>query len=229
MDDMREKIAHAINDWLDGCGSVTQSDYEIADVVMQVLREQVPTYQYYYKQNECPAKTAKDEECVCWHDEGTGPFPGERADDPNTLKTWRCKVNKKQDLVGITSFNPLNAASNLRYPAPMTSAPVVDEHCYVQPVPDHCDRITWRNRYYHLPLKPQSVPEGYSQGIEAVAKMIEKKADDYALEYGYDDMGGLSFGSGIGGEIKLDYYNSLCELADDTRAMLAAAPKPKGT
>ena len=23
---------------------------------------------------------------------------------------------------------------------------------YVQPVPDHCDRITWRNRYYHLPL-----------------------------------------------------------------------------
>ena len=23
---------------------------------------------------------------------------------------------------------------------------------YEQPVPDHCDRITWRNRYYHLPL-----------------------------------------------------------------------------
>lgn len=42
MDDMREKIAHAINDWLDGCGSVTQSDYEIADVVLQVLREQEP-------------------------------------------------------------------------------------------------------------------------------------------------------------------------------------------
>ena len=23
---------------------------------------------------------------------------------------------------------------------------------YVQPVPDKCDRIVWRNRYYHLPL-----------------------------------------------------------------------------
>ena len=23
---------------------------------------------------------------------------------------------------------------------------------YVQPVPDKCDRIVWRNKYYHLPL-----------------------------------------------------------------------------
>lgn len=63
MTDLREKIARAINDWIDGCGGVMQSDYEIADVVMQVLRE--------------------------------------------------------QELVGITAFNPLNAASNLRYPTPM--------------------------------------------------------------------------------------------------------------
>lgn len=33
----------------------------------------------------------------------------------------------------------------LAKPEPLTS--------YVQPVPDHCDRIVWRNRYYHLPLK----------------------------------------------------------------------------
>lgn len=43
----------------------------------------------------------------------------------------------------------------------------VSENCYVQPVPDHCDRITWRNQYYHLPLSPQQpaaprVPEGYA-------------------------------------------------------------------
>jgi hypothetical protein len=25
---------------------------------------------------------------------------------------------------------------------------------YVQPVPDHCDRITWRGKYFHLPLHP---------------------------------------------------------------------------
>jgi hypothetical protein len=29
---------------------------------------------------------------------------------------------------------------------------------YVQPVPDKCDRITWRNRYYHLPLDTPAGP-----------------------------------------------------------------------
>ena len=29
---------------------------------------------------------------------------------------------------------------------------------YVQPVPDKCDRITWRGRYYHLPLTEQAAP-----------------------------------------------------------------------
>ena len=24
--------------------------------------------------------------------------------------------------------------------------------CFVQPVPSHCDRITWRGQYYHLPI-----------------------------------------------------------------------------
>jgi hypothetical protein len=31
--------------------------------------------------------------------------------------------------------------------------PEVDGDVFVQPVPDHCDRITWRNEYYHLPPK----------------------------------------------------------------------------
>ena len=30
---------------------------------------------------------------------------------------------------------------------------------YVQPVPDKCDRITWRGRYYHLPLTEQAAPK----------------------------------------------------------------------
>lgn len=33
--------------------------------------------------------------------------------------------------------------------APIEAEPTTN---YVQRVPDHCDRITWRNRYYHLPL-----------------------------------------------------------------------------
>jgi hypothetical protein len=35
-------------------------------------------YQYYYKTNDCKALHATDAECICWHDEGTGPFPGHR-------------------------------------------------------------------------------------------------------------------------------------------------------
>ena len=27
------------------------------------------------------------------------------------------------------------------------------ENSYIQVVPDHCDRIVWRNTYYHLPLR----------------------------------------------------------------------------
>ena len=41
---------------------------------------------------------------------------------------------------------------------------------FVQPVPDKCDRIAWRNRYYDLPIKPASVPD-------IVQKMMARLAD----------------------------------------------------
>ena len=67
-----------------------------------------------------------------------------------------------------------------------------------------------------------SILEGWKEGVEDVAVMLQKKADDYADEYGYDDMGGLSFGGGVGGEIKMDYYNNLIELTEEVLAMIAA-------
>lgn len=30
--------------------------------------------QYYYKRNNCPAPDSRDPRCICWHNEGTGPF-----------------------------------------------------------------------------------------------------------------------------------------------------------
>lgn len=77
-------------------------------------------------------------------------------------------------------------------------------------------------------LPAVAAPDGYAQGVEAVAKMLEKKASDHAGQYGYDDMGSLSFGRGQGGERKNDYYNSLLELAEEARAMLPAAQKTEG-
>lgn len=32
-------------------------------------------WQYYYKNNSCPAEYSRLESCTCWHDEGSGPFP----------------------------------------------------------------------------------------------------------------------------------------------------------
>ncbi|MCA8411579.1 hypothetical protein LGN03_08990 [Burkholderia multivorans] len=67
-------------------------------------------------------------------------------------------------------------------------------------------------------------------GVEAVAKMIEKKAADYLAEYGYveHDTGAVSWGLGNHADEKRDYHWSLVELAEEVRAMApamaAAAP-----
>ncbi|MDN7939383.1 hypothetical protein QZM76_14050 [Burkholderia multivorans] len=61
-------------------------------------------------------------------------------------------------------------------------------------------------------------------GVEAVAKMIEKKAADYLDEYGYveRDTGAVSWGSGNHADAKRDYHSSLVELAEEVRAMVPA-------
>jgi len=79
----------------------------------------------------------------------------------------------------------------------------------------------------HMGEPAPSVPDGWQDGVKAVADMLQKKANDYAIEYGHDDMGGLSFGPGMNGEIKMDHYTTLLELVDEVKAMLAAAPEAK--
>ncbi|MDN7654345.1 hypothetical protein QZM62_12910 [Burkholderia multivorans] len=70
----------------------------------------------------------------------------------------------------------------------------------------------------------------WRDGVEAVAKMIEKKAADYLDEYGYveHDTGAVSWGLGNHADEKRDYHSSLVELAEEVRAMApamaAAAP-----
>lgn len=72
-----------------------------------------------------------------------------------------------------------------------------------------------------------SVPDGWREGVESAARLIDMKAELYSTQFGHDDMGGLSFGTGAHAEIKMDHYTGLLELADEVRAMLAAAPKPE--
>ena len=85
------------------------------------------------------------------------------------------------------------------------------------------------SKLYALPgaQSAPSVPDGWKEGVEAAARLIDQKAELYAIRFGHDDMGMLSFGTGARAEIKMDYYTSLLELADEVRAMLAAAPETK--
>ena len=55
--------------------------------------------------------------------------------------------------------------------------------------------------------------------FEAVAKLIDKKADDFAQGHGHDDMGGLSFGRGQQADAKMDHHSTLVELAEEIRSI----------
>jgi len=61
------------------------------DVNVSQLTAERGTQQYCYKDNACKANTANDADCICWYDEGIGPFPDERSDDPCPIKEWRFK------------------------------------------------------------------------------------------------------------------------------------------
>jgi hypothetical protein len=48
-------------------------------------------FQYYYKQDGCKAKTSRDKDCICWHDEGFGPYKDEMHDSVTPMVEWRIK------------------------------------------------------------------------------------------------------------------------------------------
>lgn len=94
------------------------------------------------------------------------------------------------------------------------------------------DEMGWRDRkdwvpLYARPVPAQSVPDGFREGAEAAARLIDQKAELYATRFGHDNTGGISFGQGPHAESKMDHYTGLLELADELRAALAAAPKPE--
>ena len=84
---------------------------------------------------------------------------------------------------------------------------------YVAQVPEHCDRITWRNRYYHLDsLQPApAVPDGWHLvPYEPTDKMIIAGINTPVADSGNDDT-----------DQPEDYRNVY-------KAMLSAAPNYKG-
>lgn len=77
------------------------------------------------------------------------------------------------------------------------------------------------------PMKLYAAPPAQAvdlgPGLDAAASLIQKKADDYADEHGYDDMGALSFGRGHHAEVKSDHHFFMLELVDELRALIDKA------
>ena len=61
------------------------------DEILSTVPKPESKWQYYYRTNTCPAKNSTDPNCVCWHDEGTGPYKDQRHDDLTPLVRWRTK------------------------------------------------------------------------------------------------------------------------------------------
>lgn len=74
---------------------------------------------------------------------------GAAAERAKQAEPARCKYCGVIDGDGHTGDCAL--ALGLVSSRAVQAEPVASDN-YVQPVPDHCDRITWRGQYFHLPL-----------------------------------------------------------------------------
>jgi hypothetical protein len=52
---------------------------------------------YYWRDDECPADRSRDENCICWHEKGTGPFPDALPSDPHSRLEWKKKTVESED------------------------------------------------------------------------------------------------------------------------------------
>jgi len=67
-----------------------------ASVEIGGLREALAArdlWQYYYRVDGCMAKESGDANCICWHDEGTGPFASEKRGE--SILEWRLTAREE--------------------------------------------------------------------------------------------------------------------------------------
>lgn len=71
------------------------------------------TRQYYFKDNKCQTQSAGDKDCICWHDEGTGPYEDPIFDRSKLL--WREKPNFTKDERHMINEQAANAFRTARF------------------------------------------------------------------------------------------------------------------
>ena len=82
------------------------------------------------------------------------PAPAIGDELRDTLVSVSAAIAEQDDRAAQKMIGEILAAS----PTPPAEQQAPATEGYVQPVPDKCDRITWRGRYYHLPLTEQAAP-----------------------------------------------------------------------
>lgn len=119
---------------------------------------------------------------------------------------------------GRTNWKPLVYAAS----RPAAAAPTAEQILALERRSPMSDDEALRFGRAVLLLAERAAAAAPAGGVTPGA-YLRKKAEDYAMEYGSDDMGGLSFGSGAHAEVKMDHYNNLLELAEELDALTAAA------
>lgn len=96
--------------------------------------------QYYFKSNKCKAYSAYDQDCICWHDEGSGPYKDAKETDlsredlsrGDVPKIWRDKPHGKFTiLIDTCSERGHNYAKLLDHPTTEYGQPICPHCVYV--------------------------------------------------------------------------------------------------
>ncbi|MCU1123568.1 hypothetical protein ABK045_20385 [Stenotrophomonas pavanii] len=163
------------------------------------------------------------------------PFPGGQEDDSDLL----AELRDVEDYFEDVDPNPIHLATVRAAIEALAARQPVGEPVVIskgareclQEIIDNC----WRDedqavaseigRLMQGPLytAPPALPAqavDLGPGLDAAASLIQKKADDYADEFGYDDMGALSFGRGHHAEVKSAHHFFMLELVDELRALI---------
>lgn len=88
---------------------------------------------------------------------------------------------------------------------------------YVQQVPDKCDRIVWRNKYYHLPL--EAAPSQDAEDAARFRFLTEDHANPAARE----------FVRSLCERLPVMSYSAACAAIDAARAQQEESHDPQAT
>lgn len=89
-----QRAASLLKQFLGNGGDRTTIPTEYVCVVIGLLeankqQEAEPgSWQYFHFDRACPSASAKNSNCICWHDEGTGPMENEKHSVSSTVE-WR--------------------------------------------------------------------------------------------------------------------------------------------